>query len=910
MLPPKLTEAEYLKIGTDEFAANRLPAAVTALQQVLDLNAANVPARLLLARAYLGMSEGNHAEEGLKPLLDRAPPSSYIVYLGQAWLQQGKYEQILEQLRPQPGLDNQSLAQVLALRGQAYLARGNLEAAARELDTALENAPDNPMITLSLLRLRLMQQQLPEATELVHRILTEAPDDPDAWSLQGELALRQGQLQAAEEAYSKAIKYRYNADTGDLLNRAMVRVYLGNYPAAEEDITVVRKRLRDHAGILFVTGLMHFFQGKYADAWNRLELAAQVDPKYLPTYYYLGLCNYALGQWKLGQQNLNDYYRKQPKAKAVGLLLAGGQILQDDNLGAEMTLQSILKQDPTEPRALELLGYDFLAQDKNSLGVTQLQQRIKLPPDTALLRARLGLAQWVLGQEEQAGLQFDRAAQLSPEQEPIKEQIELLRILCRLQMSDYANAMRLILEWHERQPDHPLPEVLQGILDAKRNQRTEALTTFMHALQLQPGNFAATLQTVRLLDAGLRTEQARTLLQAALQNQPDNAVFLLELAAMEYERENIPEVHRLLERVLTLRPDLLLVRVKLADLLLQAQRAQEAVKILQQAPITLTDQTALQELLGEAQLATGDVFNATQTLRTLAWSKPSALSGYLLAAALAQQGETAASQRELDKALNLDPTFKPAQVARARQLLAARETAEARRQLEVVRRGMPDNINVLSLQGDLAMADNQFQQAVDIFGKLQQLYPASSHWVVKLAQAQWNAGEPEAAVATYRHWLTEHPDDSRIQRELADIYLKTGQNAAAGALYERLQQPPDQDALLLNLAWSLRQSDPAKAQTYAERALRRQPNSLLAKGTLALIQLAAGKKDRAVPLLKEVLGDVSLDLGTQFQLVQALAQAGERQTARRYLQRILEDPRIFPERAQAETLMGEISRLQ
>jgi len=134
------------------------------------------------------MSEGSHAEKELKPLLDKASPSSYIVYLGQAWLQQGKYEQILEQLRPQPSLESQALAELLALRGQAYLWRGNLEAAARELDAALQNAPDDPLITLPLLRLRLAQQRLPEAVELVHRILAETPDDPDAWSLQGELA--------------------------------------------------------------------------------------------------------------------------------------------------------------------------------------------------------------------------------------------------------------------------------------------------------------------------------------------------------------------------------------------------------------------------------------------------------------------------------------------------------------------------------------------------------------------------------------------------------------------------------------------------------------------------------------------------------------------------------------------------
>ena len=78
-------------------------------------------------------------------------------------------------------------------------------------------------------------------------------------------------------------------------------------------------------------------------------------------------------------------------------------------------------------------------------------------------------------------------------------------------------------------------------------------------------------------------------------------------------------------------------------------------------------------------------------------------------------------------------------------------------------------------------------------------------------------------------------------------------------------------------------------------------------GTLALILLEQGKAERATALLQETLGDVSQNLSTKFQLVQALVQAGEKQAARRYLRRILEDPRVFPERPQAEALMNTLA---
>lgn len=53
-VPPKPSEAEYLKIGTDEFAANHLPVAVTALQQVIELNPANVTAQAIAGQSLSG----------------------------------------------------------------------------------------------------------------------------------------------------------------------------------------------------------------------------------------------------------------------------------------------------------------------------------------------------------------------------------------------------------------------------------------------------------------------------------------------------------------------------------------------------------------------------------------------------------------------------------------------------------------------------------------------------------------------------------------------------------------------------------------------------------------------------------------------------------------------------------------
>ena len=195
---PPLSEAEYLKLGTGEFAANHLPAAVTALTHALEQNPRNDTARLLLARAYLGMNDGAAVERELKQLQTTpASPGTYTVYLAQALLQQGKYSQLLE-LRSSQLPRGQLLAELLALRSQAYLQQRDLTAAQQELDAAVEIAPEEMLVQLSQVRLRLAQQRLQEAAALLQTILTESPEEGEAWSLKGELAFRQGDLRAAE----------------------------------------------------------------------------------------------------------------------------------------------------------------------------------------------------------------------------------------------------------------------------------------------------------------------------------------------------------------------------------------------------------------------------------------------------------------------------------------------------------------------------------------------------------------------------------------------------------------------------------------------------------------------------------------------------------------------------------------
>ncbi len=901
----RLTDADYLHRGTSAFAARQLPDAIAALTRALEKNPNNDTARLLLARAYLGIRDGAAAENTIAQLRAQGAAKTHVVYLAQALSQQGKYRQLLEQLSPDPNLPATQQAELLALRGQAYLYQGDLDNARQEIAAAREISADETVVQLALARLYAVQGQPSAATELLQQALDATPEEAEAWSLKAELALAQGNPQAAEEAYSKAITYGYSR-ADDLLNRALLRIQRGDYAAATEDLEQARTHSQEHDGILFAEGLMRLYRGDYSGAWDRLGQAVQANPAYLPGYFFLGLADFALGQWQQGEQHLARYLQALPHDSTAAMALASSQLLQGNPAIAVSTLRNLLVQNPRAAAALELLGYLYLAEDAGlPAGIETLQRAVALQPDAPLLRARLGFALWLDGRNEQAAQEFQRSAALRPGD----DQLAVVRLLQQLRTGRFGAAQQQVETWRAQQPDKPLPEVLQGVIHLKTGQSAAAQAAFERALRLQPGHFAATLGAVGLALTQQQPDRAHDLLQQALQAQPANPVYLLQMAALEYRLGQVPEAGRHLAAVLQLKPEALAIRLTLARLWLQMGQAREAVKVLQQAPDAAPgDQATLQELLGQAQLAAGDWFDATETLRALSWSQASATIHYLLAAAYNGQGEQDAAQRELDKALASDPNYAPAQLVKARRLLAAKQWLEAQVLLAKLRNDRPGDRNVISLEGDLALAGNDTRRAVEAFQRLRRLDPDSNHWVAQLAQAQFAAGQTEVALNTCRDWLTGHPDDRQVYGQLAKFYLLAGRTDEAAAAYARLLQwQPDQPVLLINLAWLLRQRDPAKARQYAEQALQLQPNSAVFKGTLALLLLQQGKTERAIGLLKESLANLAQSLDTQFQLAQALAQTGDKAGARRYLRRIVEDPRLFSERPRAEALLKELA---
>ena len=179
----------------------------------------------------------------------------------------------------------------------------------------------------------------------------------------------------------------------------------------------------------------------------------------------------------------------------------------------------------------------------------------------------------------------------------------------------------------------------------------------------------------------------------------------------------------------------------------------------------------------------------------------------------------------------------------------------------------------------------------------------NSQTAILLGVAQWQAGNKDDTLATFKEWIAQHPSDVAVQYQLANSYLLLNQFAEARSAFSRLVQlAPNHVLGLNNLAWLMREEDPPQALKYAERALELAPENPLVMDTLGELLLDQGNSDRARQLLTKASAKAPENLDIRYHLILALSKSGETDKARQLMGELLADKRPFSNRQAAEQL--------
>jgi predicted Zn-dependent protease len=180
--------------------------------------------------------------------------------------------------------------------------------------------------------------------------------------------------------------------------------------------------------------------------------------------------------------------------------------------------------------------------------------------------------------------------------------------------------------------------------------------------------------------------------------------------------------------------------------------------------------------------------------------------------------------------------------------------------------------------------------------------------VVRLAQAQAGTGEMTVAEKTLSDWLVSAPADSDVRYALAELYTVSKQtDRAISELKTIVAQRTDHVAALNNLAWELRERDPAAAFGYAQSAFQLAPQDPDVMDTYAMLYLDRGEVGESTRILRLAAQAAPAKLTIRFHLARALVASGNKQEAVDVLGELLTANAEFPEREDARALLAEIN---
>ena len=804
-------------------AQDDLEGALLRLKESLSLDTRILPSHILLARIFLQLGEGAAAADAI----DRArrlgaDPVIAWPLRAQAMFQQGKHQDLV-QFVPESGLPQDVQADLLVMRGRAYLELNNLTAAAKSFDAGRTLAPQSgaPQVGLAAVAFRAGDLNLAEIRAL--GAVRIAPDDGEAWNMLGPVYHARGHLKEAREAYNRALE---NVPTHQdaRASRAGLHLDFQDYDLAEGDVAYLRDRYPFDPRGAYLEAVVYAKTGRPGEARESLEMAAslidELDPGALtrsPQLQLLaGIANYELGSFEAAQNQLSQYIQSYPDQIGPRKLLATIMLSQQRAKGVIEILDPVLDRAQNDHQLQSLLGTAYMQMGRHDTALMHLERASALNPDSTGLRTKLAMSRMGAGFKEQ-GLDDLKALFYGDPERNKTAGLRLAIVLMQNARADEAVEVARTLETMD--PTNLTVLNLHGSALLRAGREDEARIAFEAALAADPKFMPARLNLGKLAMGARDPTEARERFASILVDEPSNLRAMRALAQVEERAGDVPAALRWLQKARAIDPRSPVLASELVEVLLRAGKTGEAAEVAREAETFAPEDQSVLEALALTDIANGRLDQARSVLlRMSRFAGFDAGRLYRIAELQLRIDSAGDAIYALEKALQADPDFLTARVLlidsqrRLGRLGAARDGALLAIQL---RPGHPAGYRLL---GDVESALGRPSAALENHRKALELR-RQTPYLLKVFESLSAIGELEPARQLLTDWVTDNPDDYRARQVLADSHLRVGDLTAARDEYERLLEI-NQDApyVLNNLANVLDKIGDDRALDYARRA--------------------------------------------------------------------------------------------
>jgi len=514
----------YAKSAGAVESRRAVESAESRLDEAVKLNPRFEQAILLLSELKIRKGVPASAVDLLLPLIKERPQIAQAHYLlTTAYLAQQKTDDALAAYRQMTELFPTD-PQLPYLVGIILLAQGKLSDARKALERSIEIRPDYLQPVEKLIELDLADKQYASALTRVDKQIENNPALAQAWALRGKIYFAQRDFTHAEPDLLKAIELEPKLEAA---YRLLAQLYVASN-RQDEAIAKLSAFVENNKTAQAAPAMMHLAEIQH----QRKDFAAARD-------VYENLLSLA-PNFGLALNNLAVLYSTQL-----------GQLDKAYDL-AQKAREAV----PNEPSIADTLGWIMFKKGDYGNALRLLQESAGKLLDQPEVQFHVGMAHYMLGEEEPARLALQKAVD-APSDFPGKDEARQRLALLAIRIGAANAGVRTELENYLRQwPNDPAAMVRLAQVQERDGAVDQAVKTYEKVVADNPFYAPATRQLALLYgQQSTDSPKAYELVTKARQADPADPVIAKTLGILNYRRGYYPQSVELLKEAAAKRKD-------------------------------------------------------------------------------------------------------------------------------------------------------------------------------------------------------------------------------------------------------------------------------------------------------------------------------------------------------------------
>lgn len=899
VLSNRVDTGAMLEQARADFEAGEHVSAVINLKNVVSREPTNREARFLLGRAYLAAGDpGGAAKEFTRARELGESGDTLNLELARALVLSGKYDEAATEIAI---YGDTGQVDWLVLRGMLDLGQQRIEDARATFGQVLETDPDNREARRGMVQVELEAGNAGAAKAEVERLVAAGDAGADVWVIKGELELHEERIDAAREAFARAVELEPQNPAARIgLARSLVR--LEQLDAAANELDALGSAANEDPRVNFVRFRIAEARGDRNTALQHLRTVLQAAPMHRESLIGAAKLHFANGEYVRAGDYVARILELEPGNAAARRMLGAIQ-LASGRLEDVAGLGDIDKPAPDEiqnPSLLALLGTAYLKHGRAEDSRESLTRAAELAPDSLPIRTQLALSKMSTGDTEEAIADLRGII----EEDPGYTQARVMLTLAHLAGRDEEQALATAQAMRESTPENALAHNVFGYVNEVLGNEEAARSGYADAARLDAAFHPARINLARLAMQAGDVEVARSHFQQILDVQPFQPLAMQGLAGIALQEDDLDEAERLWQLAREHNPDAVAPRLLLArhyrakgNMTLAESMVREAYGLAPYAPPVQAEYTKVmlqiesyEEALEAAQALTARVPDSVQGLE-------------LLAQVYNRLGDAEGLERTLERVAEIAPDAAPARVLLGRLALRRNDAEDARRIADALKADTESAALGYELEGDIAIQADDPEAAAAAYLRAYEMAPTSSN-VIKLDRVERVL---ERSDTRLREWLDEHPDDLQVRMIHASYLQMEGDGSDAISHYEHVLETRGANPVALNnLAWLYHEAGDERALELARSAHEMAPEAPEIMDTYGWILFRNGQTERALELLVRARDLAPGNPEIRYHAAEALFASGDPAAARAELEAVLEEHATFPARADAEALRAKL----